>query len=83
MGRGLSRNSSTCSCKCDWICGTVVTCDDIRYTPESQVINPNTRINYYFIVFLILTITWLLLLVVIVVKCSMKCELKISSLLFE
>ena len=35
MGRGLSWNSSTCSCKCDWICGTVVTCDDIRYTPES------------------------------------------------
>ena len=36
----LSRNSSTCSCKCDWTCEIVVTCDDIRYTPASQVINP-------------------------------------------
>ena len=59
----------------------VVACDKIEDTPESTVINPSNRINYWLIVVVLLPITYLALLVVMIVKYFMKHGLIIPCLL--
>ena len=53
----------------------VVTCDKIENLPKSATINPSDGINYWHIGFVLLLIAYLLLLVVMVGKFSMKREL--------
>ena len=59
----------------------VVTCGEIEYTPVSPVINSCDRTNYWVIDIVKLAITFLLLLLVIVVKYYIKIELTIPCLL--
>ena len=59
----------------------VVICDEIVDTPESAPINPSDGINYWFIVAVLLVMTYLLLLVIIAVKHNMKRRLTIPCLL--
>ena len=58
----------------------VVTCDEIEDTSKSVVINPSNGRHYWLIAVALLAITYLLLLVAIVVKFCMKCDVRIPRL---
>ena len=59
----------------------IVTCDEIKETPESAPTNSCNRIVYWLIPAILLEIACLLLLVIIVVKYHIKCGLKIPCFL--
>ena len=59
----------------------VVTCDEIEDTPERASINLSDGINYWLISVVLLSITYLLLLMAIIVKYYMKLGLTIPCII--